>query len=65
MPDAPVTKFVLSMQGGTKGLLENSTNLCAATNRATAKFDGQNGKLNDINPVLKASCGKAKKGKRK
>jgi hypothetical protein len=63
VPDAPVTKFVLSMQGGKKGLLENSTDICAATNRATAKFDGQNGKIGDSAPVLKAKCGK-KKGKR-
>jgi hypothetical protein len=64
VPDAPVSKFVLSMQGGKKGLLENSTDICAATNRVTAKFDGQNGKIGDSNPPLKADCG-AKKGKRK
>ena len=28
VPDAPVTKFALEMQGGNKGLLENSENLC-------------------------------------
>ena len=28
VPDAPVSKFVLTMQGGKKGLLENSRNLC-------------------------------------
>ena len=30
VPDAPVTQFTLEMEGGSKGLLENSTNLCAA-----------------------------------
>ena len=29
VPDAPVSKFVLEHDGGKKGLLENSTNLCA------------------------------------
>ena len=29
VPDAPVSKFVLEMQGGKKGLIVNSTNLCA------------------------------------
>jgi hypothetical protein len=33
VPDAPVTKFVLEMQGGKKGLLVNSTDLCKRTNR--------------------------------
>lgn len=61
VPDAPVSKFVLEMQGGKKGLLENSTNLCKSTNRATALFDGQNGKVRDLNPVVRSSC-KGKKG---
>ncbi len=61
-PDAPVSKFVLEMQGGKKGLLENSVNLCKTTNRATALFDGQNGKVHDFNPVVRNSCkGKGKK----
>jgi hypothetical protein len=61
VPDAPVSKFVLEMQGGKKGLLENSTNLCKSTNKATAKFDAQNGKFSDFKPVVKNSC-KGKKG---
>ena len=67
VPDAPVTKFTLTMQGGKKGLLENSTNLCRAKNRAIAKFTGQNGKAHDFKPVVKPQCkkaGKAKKQKR-
>ncbi len=63
VPDAPVSKFVLSMKGGKKGLLENSRNLCKSTNRATVKFDGQNGKVSDFTPMVEARCGK--KGKRK
>ncbi|HEX3608746.1 MAG TPA: hypothetical protein VHU14_03625 [Solirubrobacterales bacterium] len=58
VPDAPVSKFVLTMQGAKKGLLVNSTNLCAQANRATAKFDGQNGKVHDFNPLVKNSCAK-------
>ncbi len=63
VPDAPVSKFVLSMQGGKKGLLVNSTNLCRSTNRATAKFTAHSGKVNDFDPVVENSC--AKQGKRK
>jgi hypothetical protein len=62
IPDAPLSKVVLKMQGGKKGLIVNSRNLCAGRNRATAQFDGQNGKINDFNPALKSDCGS--KGKR-
>jgi hypothetical protein len=58
VPDAPVSRFVLEMQGGKKGLLTNSTNLCSRKNRAISEFTGQNGKTYDTNPVLKAQCGK-------
>jgi hypothetical protein len=66
VPDAPVTKFTLTMQGAKKGLLVNSTNLCKKTNRAISHFTGQNGKVYDTRPVLEPrGCkGKAKKQKR-
>jgi len=58
VPDAPVTKFTLQMQGGPKkGLIENSANICRASNKATVLMDGQNGKAHDFKPVLKTSCG--------
>ena len=60
VPDAPVTKFTLEMQGGKKGLLVNSTNLCRSPNRARADFRGHNGKKYVFNPVLKPECGKSK-----
>ena len=64
VPDAPITKFVLEMQGGKKGLLVNSRNICKHTNRVTAKFTGQNGKAVEFRPVLKAvNCKAKKKGK--
>jgi hypothetical protein len=61
VPDAPVSKFVLEMQGGKKGLLVNSTNICKTTHKAISHFVGQNGKAYDTNPVLQAKCPKAKK----
>jgi hypothetical protein len=57
-----VTKFTLEMQGGNKGLLENSTNLCAHPHHAIAAFTAHNGKLDDFNPLLAVKCGK--KGRR-
>ena len=66
VPDAPVSKFVLTMQGGKKGLIVNSTNLCKGTHRAIADFTAQNGKLSNTRPAVKARCGKAgKAGKAK
>ncbi|MGH2973354.1 MAG: hypothetical protein ACRDLL_00585 [Solirubrobacterales bacterium] len=62
VPDLPVSSFVLNMQGGAKGLLQNSTNVCKKTNRATALFAAQNGKGVELTPALQNSkCGKAKK----
>jgi hypothetical protein len=63
VPDAPVTKFILKMRGGKKGLLENSRNLCNSTNRATVEMDAQNGRAADSTPELKNGCKKARKGK--
>jgi hypothetical protein len=58
VPDAPVSKFVLSMQGGDKGLLVNSRDLCKSKgkNKATARFSAQNGREATRRPVLKAKC---------
>lgn len=65
IPDAPVSKFVLRMQGGKKGLIVNSTNLCASTNRAKARLSGQNGKVDNFKPLVRATgCKKSKKAKR-
>jgi len=62
VPDAPVSKFVLTMQGGGKGLLANNTNLCKAKPRASAEFTGQNGKNSVSKPLVKvAGCGKGRR----
>ncbi|HET6996952.1 MAG TPA: hypothetical protein VFI03_00050 [Solirubrobacterales bacterium] len=62
VPDAPVARFVLEMQGGKKGLLVNSTNICRGKHLATANFTGHNGKAVRITPAVKAKCGKGKRG---
>ncbi|HEX5713953.1 MAG TPA: hypothetical protein VFX85_11620 [Solirubrobacterales bacterium] len=61
VPDAPVSKFVLTMQGGKKGLLVNNTELCKAKPRADVKFDGQNGKVANFRPLVTVGCGKKRK----
>ncbi len=66
IPDAPITEVRLEMEGGQKGLIVNSTNLCQGTHRAKAELKAHNGKRATLKPVLRSSCHKAhKKGKRK
>jgi hypothetical protein len=61
VPDVPVTKAIITAQGGKKGLFQNSTNICRGTHRATVKMDGQNGKIHDTRPELKVKCPKTHK----
>jgi hypothetical protein len=57
IPDAPVSRFVLEMQGGRKGLIVNSTNLCGGKHHAEANLTGQNGKRHDFRPAVRnAKC---------
>jgi len=64
IPDAPVSKFVLELQGGKKGILVNSTNICKGTHRATARLTAQNGRFIGSRPLLKAKCPRRHAGKR-
>ncbi|HYP56285.1 MAG TPA: hypothetical protein VEQ41_08325, partial [Solirubrobacterales bacterium] len=64
-PDAPLTKVVLRMQGAKKGLVVNSTNLCARKNRARVALGAQNGESLRLRPVVKPSGCKGRGGKRK
>jgi hypothetical protein len=56
-PDAPLTKVIVNMQGGKRGLIVNSRNLCAAPSRANASFVGHNGRRHQAKPVVRADCG--------
>jgi hypothetical protein len=63
-PDAPLASYTLHMQGGKKGLLVNSQNLCGAVHRIYASFTAQNGKKSRSKPVLGDSCPKRSKKKK-
>jgi hypothetical protein len=52
-PDAPLTKVVVSMQGGKKGLIVNSRGLCSGKARAKGRLLGQNGKRRSVRPVVR------------
>lgn len=62
-PDAPVSRFVLNLVGGNKGLLQNSEYLCRKQQRVALKLTGQNGRVHKTQPVIQTSCGKSKKKK--
>lgn len=55
-PDVPVSKFVLRLQGGNKGLLINSTDICRKDFRARVRFKAHNGKRRTLRPKLRADC---------
>jgi len=64
VPDVPVTKFVMILPGGKKGLLVNSRSLCAKPVKAIIRIKGQNGKKANSRPKLRTPC-KKKHGKHK
>ena len=63
VPDVPVKKFVLNMDGGKKSLLVNSTNTCKGKQTAVLNIKGQNGKKvkNNKFRLNMSSCGGKKK----
>jgi hypothetical protein len=63
VPDAPVTRFVLKLAGGAKGLLVNSQSLCKA-GKATVKMTGQNGFVQEGKTALGSGCGTSARHKR-
>jgi hypothetical protein len=59
VPDAPVEKFELELKGGPKySLLENSEDLCAKAQRGIARFTGQNGRIEQMKPLIANGCKK-------
>ena len=56
LPDAPLSQFTLTMQGGGKGLLVNDRNICARAYRAAVSIEAQDGSTADQDPVIGNSC---------
>jgi hypothetical protein len=61
VPDAPVTRFEMSLFGGKRGLIENSEPLCRDPRRAKIRLVGQNGRVKSTNRAIATSCGKKKR----
>jgi hypothetical protein len=58
VPDAPVTRFALTMKGGKRGILVNAENVCAHPQRALARFVAQDNAGWIERPLLRADCGR-------
>jgi len=65
VPDTPVKKFTLEMNGGKKGLLINTSSLCKTKQLAKLNLKAQNGKQLKNNKLkIKTPCGNSKKKKK-
>lgn len=65
LPDVPVSRFVLDLLGGKKGLLNNSESLCDAKKNASVVKVGQNGVRKKSQTRLQVvGCGGKKASKR-
>jgi hypothetical protein len=62
VPDLPVSKFVLRMDGGRRGLLINTRNFCEGPARAHVEMTGQNDMQETDRVPVKAGCRRAAKG---
>ena len=68
VPDVPVSKFILTLRGGKKGLLVNSSNQCKRHKskgkkrrrgqRVIVHLKGWNGKKRNLRQRLRVPCGK-------
>ena len=62
VPDAPISRVILHMQGGRKGLIVNSRSLCAHRSRVSALFSAHNNARRTLHPLLAPSgCHKHRK----
>jgi hypothetical protein len=65
LPDQPVDRFVMTLQGGRQGLLQNSSNICKEPPLATVSALGQTNLGRKFTTVLRGQCRKkAKRPKR-
>jgi hypothetical protein len=64
LPDAPIDRFIMTLNGGKRGLLTNSSNICKVPPLATVSALGQNNKGAKFTSTLRGQCAKKKSGKR-
>jgi hypothetical protein len=60
IPDAPISRFVMTLRGARHGLLVNAADLCTSTKPASARFIGHANRGVAWDPPVKARCQKKK-----
>ena len=60
VPDAPIEAFVMQLNGGSRGLLANSVNICKFPPTASVKALGQNNRGTIYTTRLRGKCNKPK-----
>jgi hypothetical protein len=60
VPDAPIGHFQLTLVGGSKGYIVNSSDLCRHVAPVKVAFKGQNGKTRTQLVRVRSACGKKK-----
>jgi hypothetical protein len=55
-PDVPISRAVVRMRGGDKGLFVNSRNVCKFPGRVEVKLGSQSGRRLTRRPLLRANC---------
>jgi len=63
LPDLPVSRAIVRMQGGQKGLFVNSTDICARAHRANLRLAAHNAKRRTLRPQLRAQCNKKRRAR--
>lgn len=56
LPDIPLSKVVVTLGGGRRGVLVNTGGLCSGARRVVAKLRGHNGKGATLRPRLRSRC---------
>jgi hypothetical protein len=64
LPDAPIERFTMTLFGGKRGLLVNSSNICKAPPLASVKALAQNNIGAIFSSKLRGQCAKGKRGKK-
>ncbi len=63
LPDAPVSKFVLTINGGKGGILVNAANICSSPQFAKARLIAQNNQGEALRPLVGTDCARHKRHK--
>ncbi len=65
VPDVPFSRIVLNLQGGSKGLLQNTETLCEGVKRAMTRMTAHSGATLEMKTKLQANCASSSKKKRR